>query len=375
MSVRRRKDGRLFVDFYDPSGRRVRQIVETSDRREAKEYHDKLKAELWRVSKLGHKPRVPFATAAARWLREKASKASIRNDALHIQFWRGHYTYLDEITRENADLAVAHLKEHNGNRYKATLRSILKKAAGEEWHMIEKAPKVRVTTETERRVRFLSKEDASRLIQSIASTHQPLIRMLFSTGLRLGSALGLCWPQVDLERRVCWIHADQSKNRKPIPVPLNDDAVAALLACKGRHPVKVFNQARPTHTVWKNALKRAGITDFRIHDCRHTWASWHVQAGTPLYALQEMGGWKTTEMVRRYAHLAAEHLAEHAARIGGLGIGKARPSDLGDASDSTTAAKSLTGGEEGIRTLVGTFDAPSDFESASRSIAPSQYIQ
>lgn len=374
MSVRKRKDGRWFVDFYDPSGRRIREVVATNDRREAQEYHDKLKAELWRVSKLGQKARVPFATAAARWLREKSSKASIRNDALHIRFWRGHYTYLDQVTRENADLAVSHLKEHNGNRYKATLRSILRKAANE-WGMIEKAPAVRVTSEPNRRIRFLSKDDSWRLIQAIATTHRPLITALFSTGLRLGAALSLQWSQVDLERRVCWIHADQSKNRKPIPVPLNDDAIAALKACKGRHPVLVFNQKRPDSKVWANALKRAGLTDFRIHDCRHTWASWHVQAGTPLYALQEMGGWKTVEMVRRYAHLSAEHLAEHAARIGGLGIGKARPSDSSDDSDNATEAKSLMAERKGFEPLCPVVTGPSDFESHPRHIAPTHTIQ
>jgi integrase len=68
---------------------------------------------------------------------------------------------------------------------------------------------------------------------------------------------------------------------------------------------------------WKQALKRAGIVDFRWHDLRHTWASWHVQAGTPLHILQELGGWESPDMVRRYAHLVPEHLAEHAERIAG----------------------------------------------------------
>lgn len=63
-------------------------------------------------------------------------------------------------------------------------------------------------------------------------------------------------------------------------------------------------------------LNRAGIKDFRWHDLRHTWASWHVQAGTPLNVLQELGGWSDYKMVLRYAHLAPEHLAYHAANIG-----------------------------------------------------------
>ena len=59
----------------------------------------------------------------------------------------------------------------------------------------------------------------------------------------------------------------------------------------------------------------AGIADFRRHDLRHTWASWHVQSGTPLHALQELGSWSTTQMVQRYAHLSAQHLAEYANRL------------------------------------------------------------
>jgi len=58
-------------------------------------------------------------------------------------------------------------------------------------------------------------------------------------------------------------------------------------------------------------------TDFRWHDLRHTWASWHVQAGTPLHVLQELGGWASPEMVQRYAHLSAAHLEDYANNIGG----------------------------------------------------------
>jgi hypothetical protein len=52
------------------------------------------------------------------------------------------------------------------------------------------------------------------------------------------------------------------------------------------------------------------------HDLRHTWASWHVQDGTPLPVLQELGGWESVEMVRRYTHLAANHLAPYADHLG-----------------------------------------------------------
>ena len=66
---------------------------------------------------------------------------------------------------------------------------------------------------------------------------------------------------------------------------------------------------------WKRALRRAGITEFRFHDLRDTWASWHVTNGTSLQELMELGGWKSYEMVLRYAHLAPDHLSQAAARI------------------------------------------------------------
>ena len=67
---------------------------------------------------------------------------------------------------------------------------------------------------------------------------------------------------------------------------------------------------------WQAACKTAGLAGFKWHDLRHTWASWHVQNGTPLPVLQELGGWKSIAMVQRYAHLAPSHLAQYAGNAG-----------------------------------------------------------
>ena len=88
----------------------------------------------------------------------------------------------------------------------------------------------------------------------------------------------------------------------------------------GKHPVRVFTFAgKPISNAntraWRNALKRAGIEDFRWHDLRHTWASRHRMQGTPTHELQQLGGWKTGAMVERYAHLASDHLANAATRL------------------------------------------------------------
>jgi integrase len=131
--------------------------------------------------------------------------------------------------------------------------------------------------------------------------------------LRAANVAKLRWSAVDLARRLAWIHPDEAKARKAIPVPLNGEAVSILQKQIGKHRDIVFTfKGREIEQVstaaWYKALKRAGIDNFRWHDLRHTWASWHVQGGTPLHVLQELDGWASYAMVQRYAHLAAEHL-------------------------------------------------------------------
>src|SRR5882672_4502982 len=152
-----------------------------------------------------------------------------------------------------------------------------------------------------------------------------MVTFSLATCLRKANVTGLLWTQVDLERRLAWIHPDQAKARKAIAVPLNAEAVITIRGQVGKHPTHVFSyKGKPITQVntkaWHAALKRAGIEHFRWHDLRHTWASWHVQNGTPLYALQELGGWESSEMVRRYAHYSAEHLAPFADRLCALRV-------------------------------------------------------
>jgi integrase len=174
--------------------------------------------------------------------------------------------------------------------------------------------------EPTRRVRFLTREEADKLLAESPAHLADMAAFSLATGLRRSNVTGLQWTQVELVRRLAWIHPDQAKARKAIAVPLNAEAVLIIRRRAGKHPTHVFSYlGKPIRQVstkaWYGALARAGIRDFRWHDLRHTWASWHVQNGTPLHALQELGGWESPEMVRRYAHFSAEHLAPYADRL------------------------------------------------------------
>lgn len=164
------------------------------------------------------------------------------------------------------------------------------------------------------------------MLRELPAHQQDMVLFALKTGLRQSNVVKLEWSQINLEQSHMWVNAAQSKNRKPIAVPLNLEALEVLHRQLGKHPVRVFTYAgkpiaNANTRAWTNALKRAGIEDFRWHDLRHTWASWHRMQGTPTYELQQLGGWKTGAMVERYAHLAPDHLANAAARLDSVLIG------------------------------------------------------
>ena len=146
----------------------------------------------------------------------------------------------------------------------------------------------------------------------------------FIRPLHQSNVYKLQWSHIDLERKQAWIDAEQSKNGNAIAVPLSTDAMAVLASEFGKHSTHVFTyRGKPVGEVkgkaWRGALVRAGITNFRWHDLRHTWASWHIQNGTPLMVLKELGGWSDFEMVQKYAHLSSSHLAQYVEHVSILG--------------------------------------------------------
>lgn len=332
MSLYQRKDSSVWWIKLSVNGRRLQKSSGTADRKAAQEYHDRLKAELWEQSRLGVKPGYLWQAAVTRWLDETQHKASQSSDIKHCR-WLDAYLRdvpLRDINRAKLDELVAARKAEGVanatiNRMLALVRSILRRAL-HEWEWLDAMPKVRLLPEPKRRIRFLTAEEAERLLGELPEHLAAMVRFSLETGLRQANVTGLLWSQVDLARKVAWIHPDQAKARKAIAIPLSAMAVLVIRGQLGKHDTHVFSyRGKPVRHVnnhaWDKALARAGIEDFRWHDLRHTWASWHVQRGTPLNVLQELGGWESVEMVRRYAHLSGEHLSAYAQSL----TGKVRP--------------------------------------------------
>lgn len=314
-----------WIRFTTPTGRLVRQSAKTTSKAQALEYHDRLKAEYWRSETLGDAPEKLWQEAAVRWIAESSHKADHSKDMGKLRWLDGHLSGMPlktinrDVIARIAEAKAREASQTTANRYLALVRAILRKAA-HEWEWLDKAPAVPMFKEKTRRIRWLSPKQAEQLLSELPPHQAEIVRFALSTGLRQANILNLAWDQVDLGRRVAWIHPDQAKARRAIAVPLNEEAVAVIRRQLGRHIRYVFTyKGNPVGNVntkaWKKALARCGISDFRWHDLRHTWASWHIQAGTPLHVLQELGGWECSEMVRRYAHLAPEHLAEYVSRV------------------------------------------------------------
>jgi integrase len=335
MSLRKRNKT-WWIDFVAPSGERVRRSAETENRAQAQELHDRLKAEVWRRQKLGDRPRYLWNDAVVRWLKETAHKATHEHDKAKLRWLDAHLhgRPLDTINRAMID-AITQAKLATGaanatvNRTLAVVRAILRRCE-RDWEWLDKAPAVRLLKEPTKRVRYLTRTEADRLLSELPPHLADMARFALATGLRAANITGMQWDQVDLERRMAWVHPDQAKARRAIPVPLNGEAMTVLQKQLGKHRDNVFTfkgnpVAATTTKAWYAAVKRAQVQPLRFHDLRHTFASWHVQQGTPLSVLQELGGWQSPAMVQRYAHLGAEHLAAWNDRLMSHGTNLAQP--------------------------------------------------
>jgi len=167
------------------------------------------------------------------------------------------------------------------------------------------------------RERFLSAEEAARLRTAASASKNPQLRfivdLLLLTGARVRELLDARWEHVNVERRT-WL-IPTSKTGKPRHVPLSSAALAVIAELPRFNgcPWLIPNPdtQKPFVSIkhgWQGAREAAGLPDVRIHDLRHSAASFMVNSGVDLFAVGKVLGHASYQSTQRYSHLANDTL-------------------------------------------------------------------
>lgn len=311
-----------YYSFTAPNGKRIRRFAQTENEQHARELAAKHYQSLFETQRLGVQREYSWPETVVEWLKENPAKRQDYNTLLFLRWLDDHLGSLNisqidrVVLRDVRDAKLAEgVKPRTVNAYLQQIRIVLR--AAHEWGWLAKLPKFQMLEEPKRRERWLTAEEKQRLLDELPPHLVPIVRFALATGLRMSNVTQLTWKQIDLARQTAWVYADSTKSGRPIGVPLNQEAMTVLLEQIDKHPENVFTfRGRPikraNQKAWRDARKRAGLEDFRFHDCRHTWATNHVLSGTPLYQLKELGSWQSLDMVQKYAHLNTEHLRQFA---------------------------------------------------------------
>jgi len=194
---------------------------------------------------------------------------------------------------------------------------------------------IRKPAKPDGRLRLLSKDEARHLLEICKKSRNgklyPYVQLLLHTGMRPSEGAGLTWGQVDIDARIIDLTITKTKPRR---VPLTIMAVEIFLhvmpeKCDKCMPIFLPQNISSTirrrpnlffRRAFDNAVKKAKIEDFHMHDLRHTAASYLLMAGVDLRTLADILGHSTMQMVQRYTHLLDDHKLKAVDRIEGLGL-------------------------------------------------------
>lgn len=317
--------GPWWVNITLPNEERVRRTTGTTDKVEAQRFHDELKAALWKQA-----PKLKGRTwgqAVMLWVKAEPRSES---ELLSLAKFGRHFPdrRITDVSREAVHQALAFcLTAGTYTRYRTMIKAILNMAKEEGW--LREVPKLAERKDKKVKPRkWITPEQWVALYAELPAHMRPMAELAVETGLRQANVLGLTWDRVDLDRKVVWVEAEDTKGNAAISIPLSEGALRVLHAQEGIHPEFVFTyRGKPIKeikTAFQAACIRAALgrtekvegafryTGFTWHGLRHTWATWHVQNGTPLDVLQKLGGWSDMRMVMHYAHHTPGYLAQFA---------------------------------------------------------------
>jgi len=254
-------------------------------------------------------------------------KNSVRSDKNGLQNLNAFFgkKALDAITPRLVEgyKATRKLKVSNAsvNREITLLKTILNTAVL--WEIIPKnliaGKRVRRLEEPNRGMRILTPEEASRLIDGADKGLQPFLIIALQTGMRRNEILSLGWKDIDFASHEIRVDAETSKSKKERFVPMNPLVEAVLFALPKTSPQFIFlNKATGSYikdikTAFRTACRKARIKGLRVHDLRHTAATWMVEDGVDIVTIKEILGHASLETTQRYCHPNRE--AKHRASM------------------------------------------------------------
>ena len=186
-----------------------------------------------------------------------------------------------------------------------------------------------------RRSRYLSADELTRLTEALNAYPDQgaanIVRLLLLTGARSGEVSGVRWANLDLETGVWTKPASTTKQKLEHRIPLSAPALELLVrlrAAAADDAEFVFPGRRGGHRAdhlkkpWPKICKAAQLTGVRVHDLRHSYASWLASAGFSLPLIGALLGHSQPSTTARYAHLLDSPLRVATDRVGAVIAGK-----------------------------------------------------
>lgn len=258
---------------------------------------------------------------------------STENQRCYLKWWKeniGEYTLADvnaALITEYRNKLIGEKNKYGrekgtstANRYTTAIGHVFAVAVNE-WEWLEHNPvrKIKKIQEPRGRVRFLSDEERPILLEACKKSENPhlytVVILALSTGARKNEILNLKWQDIDLIRSLVTLHETKNGERRSLPIKgYANTLIEAKFKARNKDCEYVFPSEKKCQpidirTAWENAVKNAGIADFRFHDLRHSAASYLAMNGASLAEIAEVLGHKTLQMVKRYAHLSQAHTA------------------------------------------------------------------
>ena len=243
-----------------------------------------------------------------------------------------------EITFDDIDgihHKISKRAPYRANRVVALLSKMFSLAIKKRWRGDNPAKGIERNQES-KRARYLSNDELSRLTEALAAYPDQhtadAIRLLLLTGARRGEVLSLKWDQIDFEAGTWTKPGATTKQKTEHVVPLSAPALQLLAKMRecSRSDYAFPNRDGSGHRVdlkkpWQAICKAANITGLRVHDLRHSYASFLVSAGLSLPVIGALLGHTQPGTTARYAHLHDDPLRKATERVGAIieGAGKA----------------------------------------------------